>query len=405
VARSDQRCPVDVYNCTYMRTVERSNRLAGEASLSFVHFANDPDATLAHTFSSLRGRRGKFFLCLGATQTSEIEGVSAAGVSPEARRLTPCIDAEALLAGRALTAGSLPVSPAGIVSPIVITRACLALMDMEIEVVDCGTFAPPMVVHTKVGNRPASCVSSGEALGLEEVEALFRQGQICAAQAASQFDYVVLAECVPGGTTTALGVLSALGWNVRGMLSGSSPTNDHSLKEKLVAHGLERAGWKNAAKGEALSAVAAVGDPMQPFVAGMAVEASKRVPVFFAGGSQMLAIFALYRALLDGEPDEPSPRFLPTVVTTKWVAFDPGADTIELSKQILAPYAVACPDFTKSRHSGLRAYEDGNVKEGTGAGAAMALAHAIAGVDEEQILFAIDSCYDELIPHASNFER
>jgi NaMN:DMB phosphoribosyltransferase len=45
----------------------------------------------------------------------------------------------------------------------------------------------------------------------------------------------------------------------------------------------------------------------------------------------------------------------------------------------------------------LRVYEEGNVKEGVGAGAAMMLARAAGGATPEQIQSAIDDTYDELV--------
>ena len=46
-----------------------------------------------------------------------------------------------------------------------------------------------------------------------------------------------------------------------------------------------------------LAVIAAVGDPMQIAVAGMAIAASQHRPVLLAGGTQMLAVHALMQAL------------------------------------------------------------------------------------------------------------
>src|SRR5882757_4026255 len=81
-----------------------------------------------------------FYLCLGSTRTSDIEGISAAGSTPEFRRLTPAADAEALVLGKTKTLDRLPVSPLGVVSPVVITRACLQLANIAPQVVNCGAF-------------------------------------------------------------------------------------------------------------------------------------------------------------------------------------------------------------------------------------------------------------------------
>ncbi len=86
----------------------------------FIKVANDPFCNAESTLQSLRNLSGKFSLCLGGTQTSDVPDISAAGVNAEMRRLTPCTDAEALVEGRAITADSIPVSPLG----IVLTYSC-----------------------------------------------------------------------------------------------------------------------------------------------------------------------------------------------------------------------------------------------------------------------------------------
>jgi NaMN:DMB phosphoribosyltransferase len=111
----------------------------------------------------------------------------------------------------------------------------------------------------------------------------------------------------------------------------------------------------------------------------------------------MLAVFALIDALTRHKPQGTRSHHLPVVATTKWVAFDPGARSAELASLLSAPYVAACPDFTHSIHPGLQAYEEGNVKEGVGAGAAMLLAHIAGNFTESQIVDAIDGTYIELV--------
>jgi NaMN:DMB phosphoribosyltransferase len=85
------------------------------------------------------------------------------------------------------------------------------------------------------------------------------------------------------------------------------------------------------------------------------------------------------------------------VITTKWVAYDVNAGAAMLAELVGAPFAAACPNFRRSRHPGLRAYEDGHVKEGAGAGGSMAAAHLTAGASELEIVEAVDKTYDELV--------
>ncbi|HEY9772196.1 MAG TPA: TIGR00303 family protein [Planktothrix sp.] len=365
----------------------------------FIKLINDPDGSAARLLGDLRGKKGKFFLCLGATETSDRDDISAAGATPEMRRLTAAIDAEALVAGKTISHPTLPVSPRGIVSPVVITRACLELLDIDVAVVDCGTFAPPAVHALRAGDKVAKCVSTGQALLLDDVASLFARGKSVGREDSHECDFVVVAECVPGGTTTAMGVLTALGWDVGDVLSSSLPQSNHGARRKLVIDGLKRSGWAlEELQKHPFSAVAAVGDTMQPFAAGLAIGAGEHVPVILAGGSQMLAVFALIQAFQATLPTTfVKASSLPVVATTKWVAFDPTAKTGELSVRIGAPYLASAPNFQHSRHPGLRVYEEGNVKEGVGAGAAMMLARAAGGATPEQIQSAIDDTYDELV--------
>ncbi len=368
-----------------------------EQQLDFVQSVWDPDGRLKSFLHDMRvalRMPGKFALCIGSTATSDLEGISAAGADGNARRLTPAIDAEALVLGSPRSADQVPVSPRGIVSPVVLSRAMMSLVDCSIDVFDCGAFYPPQVPHRRVGEQPAACPDSGSALALDTVQELFAAGRRAGNELASQVSYLVVGECVPGGTTTALGVLTALGYPAEKLVSSSMPLADHDRRSKLIRTGLQLAGLTaELARAEPLRAVAAVGDPMQAFAAGIAIEASKHVPVVLGGGTQMLAVFALASAIEGVDYIRERPI---AVLTTKWVAFDSESDPAQLAELVGAPFAASCPNFHCSRHSGLRAYEQGNVKEGVAAGALMALAH-LSGKTESQICEAVDNQYDAMV--------
>ncbi len=368
-----------------------------EQQLDFVQSVCDPGGRLKSFLHDIRlalRASGKFALCIGSTATSDLDGISAAGADGNARRLTPAIDAEALVLGIPRSADQVPVSPRGIVSPVVLSRAMMGLVDCSIDVFDCGAFHRPQVSHRQVGDHPAACPDSGSALALDMVQELFAQGRRVGGELARHDSYLIIGECVPGGTTTALGVLTALGYPAAKLVSSSMPLANHDRRSQLVATGLALAGLTaELANAEPLRAVAAVGDPMQAFAAGMAIEASKRVPVVLGGGTQMLAVFALASAITGVDYIRERPI---AVLTTKWVAFDSESDPAQLAELVGAPFAAACPNFHCSRHYGLRAYEEGNVKEGVAAGAMMALAH-LSGKTESQICEAVDNQYDEMV--------
>lgn len=336
-----------------------------------------------------------FYLCLGSTSISDVDGISAAGSTPEYRRLTPAADAEALVLGHTKTVEKLPVSPLGVVSPVVITRACLQLSNIVPQIVDCGAFVPPNIPHFSVGVCPADSVATGSAMPLNMVLTLFNKGYDFGVEQSKGGRPLIVAECVPGGTTTALAVLLSLGYEARYSLSGSIPNCNHEMRLKLVEQGLQQA--LNLLQHPApLEILAAVGDPMQPFVVGMALAACRNSSVILAGGSQMLAVYALCAALASEYGIEIATARI-GVITTKWVAFDPHARISDLSRQIGAPLCASSPDFMLSRHPGLQSYEAGNVKEGVGAGAALALAYQTISGDSDLLMRRIDESYDDMV--------
>ena len=87
---------------------------------------------------------------------------------------------------------------------------------------------------------------------------------------AKAVDYLVIGESIPGGTTTALGVLSALGVKAEGKVSSTLPENPHSLKAETVKAGLAAAGesFGSLAK-DPIKAISCVGDPMMAAFSGL----------------------------------------------------------------------------------------------------------------------------------------
>jgi NaMN:DMB phosphoribosyltransferase len=141
---------------------------------------------------------------------------------------------------------------------------------------------------------------------------------------------------------------------------------------------------------------AAVGDPMQPVVAGLVLAAAPLVPVLLAGGSQMAAVLALAAALARAEGSTLEVGRL-AIATTSWVARDPTADLSGLVAQIAdVPVLASDLDFGASRHAPLRRYEDLLVKEGVGAGGAAVAASLAVAATRERLTAEIESVYEEI---------
>jgi NaMN:DMB phosphoribosyltransferase len=150
-----------------------------------------------------------------------------------------------------------------------------------------------------------------------------------------------------------------------------------------------------------LQLVAAVGDPMQISTAGMAIALSRSCGVLLAGGTQMLAVYALMRAIA-------MTYALPwrsqqvVVGTTRWVAEDPTGSTVELAQLINlsgspVPLLATQLSFSNSRYPQLQAYEQGFVKEGMGAGGAAIAAHLYQNWQQNQLLTAIETQIERML--------
>ena len=166
------------------------------------------------------GLNADLLLLLAATQTAEQDGISAAGATAASRRLTALADAELLLRGtEASRRWALPPLPAG-VSPALLSRVAVESLHLKPQVVALGLHHSPDFPHLRlesVSQGPSACLSGGQAMSPDRVETLWNQGERLGRRLRRP---LVLAECVPGGTTTALAVLTALGLQAGDLVSG-----------------------------------------------------------------------------------------------------------------------------------------------------------------------------------------
>jgi uncharacterized protein (TIGR00303 family) len=380
-----------------------------------------------------QGRRPILACILGFTATALIPGISAAGATPEDRRYTAIADAEFLVNGvTPQPQYPLPPLTAG-ASPVLISRAVVEALELPVYLFNAGLPQPPAVPAIDLGGIPAKCLSSGNALPLGTVKHLFEQGLKWGQKLADVTDggYLILSECVVGGTTTALSILTGLGIRADGKVNSSHPTCNHAQKWQIVHQGLRRAGLESHPEQDNLPSidpfqlVAAVGDPMQIAAAGMVLAATRSCGVLLAGGTQMLAVYALAQALSQqptsdfaapssltetgmGEEEREKEGFPPSsnppiaqliwqperivVGTTRWVAEDPTGDTVGLARDIGGvPLLATQLSFALSRYPQLQAYEQGYVKEGVGAGGCAIATHLYQGWNTVQLLRAIEA--------------
>ncbi len=343
-----------------------------------------------------QGCKPIFGCILGFTNTGLIPGISAAGATSTDRQYTCLADAEFLYNGpQRQPQYPLPPLDAG-ASPVLITKAVVDALNIPLYLFNAGLVYPPTVPTIDLGGTPANCLTSGHALDIGTVKHLLKVGQSWGCKLAAQVkdSYIILGECVVGGTTTALAVLLGLGIVATGKVNSSHPQCNHAQKLTLVHQGLQVSGFNLMLPfSQPLKLIAAVGDPMQIAVAGMAIAASLQVGVMLAGGTQMLAVYALMQTLAA----KYSLPWLPeniVVGTTRWVAEDQTGDTVGLAREIgFVPLMATQLSFAESCYPQFQAYERGYVKEGIGCGGCAIAAHLYRNWDQLQLLKAVEDLF------------
>lgn len=313
------------------------------------------------------GRTPVFLCVLGGTATAFIPGITVAGANPDLIKYTPAADAELIQHGECLSIPVVPATPDGKPTPAIITQTAIRIARIPFVFIDAGTYVKPLVPYVSTGfSSPGGDIRTGRALPLPDVIGLFERGKEIGENFSRMTNFVVLGESIPGGTTTALGVLLALGIDARGKVSSSMPNNPHEIKNKVVANGMKKAGIEiGEFRSKPYEAVATMGDPVLAVVSGIATGALPRADVILAGGTQMAAVAALLSAM------KISLRNL-AVATTPYIIEDESSDLEWLLRKIETriPLFTADPGLEYSSKPGLRAFSEGFVKEGVGAGGA-----------------------------------
>ena len=329
----------------------------------------------------------KIFLVIAGTNTSQIQGISAAGINAKSRRITALADAEFLLMGASKDHKyKLPPLNAG-VTPALISHVCSKLLNVYPVIVPLGIEVKPHFNHLIVEDRdlgPSNCLSTGKSMPRDRVVNLYKRGLEIGK---SSKQPILISESVPGGTTTAQAVMEAFGLRVSNLVGSSLFKAPRDLRRKVVQKGLLNANLKNDF--DSFDVVAAVGDPFQAFSMGILIGARlAKQPVILSGGSQMLAVILLVLEFL-GEKNKD--EFIEDVfiATTGWLVKDNSLnDLVNLinEKYDVKLLGLASPlNFESSKYKELRDYELGHVKEGVGAGGISLLAF-LDGFKNEEIV-------------------
>ncbi len=318
----------------------------------------------------------KIFLVIAGTNTSQIPGISAAGINAKSRRITALADAEFLLKGASKDHKyKLPLLNAG-VTPALISHVCSTLINVSPVIVPLGIGVKPYFNHMVIEDRdlgPSNCLTTGKSMTKERVINLYKRGL---AIGKSSKQPILISESVPGGTTTAQAVMEAYGLRVSNLVGSSLFKAPRDLRRKVVHKGLLNANLKTDF--DSFDVLAAVGDPFQAFSMGLLIGARfVKQPVMLSGGSQMLAVILLGLEFLGVKKKD---DFIEDVfiATTGWLTKDNSLNN--LLNLINKKYDVnllglASPlNFKSSLYKELKDYEMGHVKEGVGAGGISLLA-------------------------------
>ena len=343
----------------------------------------------------LQGKRPTFMLAMSNTATADIPGITQAGI-PGMIHLTPILDGEFIATGEVRSLPSVAETPKGVPTPALITRAVHLLHPFaRIELLDLGVRVQPqgddLSIH-HFGIPPSRSIAEGAGI---DAKAVFEKGYAFGQHYTLKDDYLILAESVPSGTTTATATALALRYDAHACFSSSFKEVPDDIRQKTIAQALEHA----ADKSDLFEILGTVSDNMLIFNAGFILGVNGSFPIVLAGGTQMAAVLLVANRILQHQgqaQDLPLQHsyFLPptsslkelALCTTKWVAEDQHSNIKALLQ--MPDFSIdACYtdfDFSLAHHSALKLYDEGEAKEGVGAGGAL-MYGMLNGLSREEI--------------------
>jgi len=326
---------------------------------------------------SMKSKKFLFSFVISYTETCEIPGITFAGADKDSIQFTPPADAEYLHYGYCKTIDKIPMTPDGKPTPGLLTKTALE------STINAGSKISPQLPFIDTGMSFGKNISTEDAMTDSQVSHAVDYGRIVGRSMASLTDCLIIGESVPGGTTTALAVLKALGYDAK--VSSSIPNNPVELKNQIVASALERIDSDHP-----YSIVAKVGDPMIPFVAGMLSSASSVSNVMLAGGTQMAAVLAFAAKIGFNEENT-------AIGTTSYITNDKSANFTSLVSEIADIPAISVnPGLENSQYAGLKAFSEGFAKEGVGAGGSIISSMIKTGNDSTKFLEIAEKEYHRL---------
>jgi uncharacterized protein (TIGR00303 family) len=336
---------------------------------------------------SLRGKKATFMLSLSNTKTANIEGITQAGI-PGMIHLTPTLDSEFLCTGEIRSLENIAETPKGVPTPALITRGVHLLSPYgRIELLDLGLEIAPQLSYFKIHHfdmKPSGNIAKGANINAQE---LFEKGVEFGQSYQCKDEYIILGESVPSGTTTAMATALGLGYKVENCFSSSFKKVPNNVREKTLKLALSNIKDRN----DIFDILSKVSDNMLIFNAGFILGLNNRIPLVLAGGTQMASVLLVVNKILQlmGGSIETSNLAL---CTTKWIAKDKNSDIkmlLNLPKFSINSYYVDF-DFSLSQHPALKLYDEGEAKEGVGAGGALMYGF-LNGVTKETVTQKVEA--------------
>jgi len=309
-------------------------------------------------------------LAMSNTATANIKGITQAGI-PGMIQLTPVLDAEFLATGEVRSLPNVAETPKGVPTPALITRGVHLLSPYShIELLDLGLEVQPKGDDLNIHHFDIQA-SGNIAEGADiDAKALFDKGVAFGKTYECKDDYLILGESVPSGTTTATATALALGYDAKALFSSSFKDVPNNIREETIAKALAHVEGKT----DLFDILGSVTDNMLIFNAGFILGVNARFPIVLAGGTQMACVLLVANSILQTKGQaQDLPLQNIALCTTKWVAEDENSDIKALLEMLDFPINAyyADFDFSLSEHPALKLYDEGEAKEGVGAGGAL----------------------------------
>lgn len=335
--------------------------------------------------------KADFLLAASVTKTCEIEGITQAGI-PGQIAYTPTLDAEFIVNQKLFSMPEIAETPSGVPTPALITRAVHNLNPFStIEILDLGLgIKPQNVTLHSFGIEPSNRIDEGAGI---DARAIIEKGMAFGRSYTLKGNYLILAESTPSGTTTAAASALTLGFDLQDAFSSSFLYVPNEIKSTTIQKALSLT--NNTMSN--LEKLGIVSDNMLLFCVGFLIEASKRFEIVLGGGTQMAACLLLADALREELLVRVNHNNI-TLATTQWVAKDTNSDIAKILSQLsYTPKSCYTPfSFDSAEIPVLKKYDEGEAKEGVGAGSALAYA-VTNSLEEREIVEAIELLIYEML--------